>query len=557
MARWGKLAKKCAAFLLLAGAWFTAGAAVAAAPATTVFLGGAIYTENPKKPWAGALVVRDDRIAYVGSDTGARPFITKGARVVPLRGRMMLPAFHDAHAHPMSASLRFLRCQLGGKTDKAALFAAIRACSVAHRDAAWIVGYEWPSKAFKKHPLTRAELDTLVPDRPAYIANETGFGAWVNSRALAAAGIDPATNPAGYVSDDMLERVHAKIPRASEAEYRAALKLWMAKANAFGITSVFDAAASPPMVEAYHAADLAGELKLRVVAAQLVDPKRGVEQVDEMIVRRDSTRGPRFRADAAKIFLDGEIGQHTAALLAHYADKPDSSGALFVQSDVLKMLVRRLDEERFLIHIHVMGDAAVRTGLDAFEAAIQANGTDDRRHQLAHVALADPDDTARFGAIQVAANFSPGWFRDDDPDMAATKTALGPKRAAWLYPVARIAESGGRIVMSSDWPATAMNPLDGIEAAVTRRPFIAAKGKRWSQSINLDLALKAYTFNAAWVVRDDMDNGSLEIGKQADLIVLERNLFKIPARSIHKTRVLLTLLDGEPVYRDKRLPWRT
>ena len=526
-------------------------ALAAQVPHNTVFLGGAIYTENVKQPWASALVIADGRIAYVGDDKGTRHYVTKTSRVVRLHGWMMLPGFHDAHAHPMSASLRFLRCQLGDKSTKETLFTAIRACATAHADAAWLVGYEFPSKAFEKQPLSRAELDTLVPDRPAYIANETGFGAWVNSRALAAAGIDPNSNPTGYISNDALNRVHALIPRATEAEYRAALKLWTDKANALGITSVFDAATSPPMVEAYHAADLANELKLRIVAAQLVDPKRGPEQVDEMIARRDSTRGQRFRADAAKIFLDGEIDQHTAALLAPYADKPDTKGELFVQPAALNPLVKRLDAANFMIHMHVMGDAAIRAGLDALEAAIRANGAGERRNQLAHVAFAHPDDIPRFGALQVGANFSPGWFRADDPVLADTETALGPQRAQWLYPIAMVAEHTGPIIMSSDWPATSMNPLEGIEVAVTHQaPGGIGPVNRPEQRISLELALRAYTLNAAWGAREDYIDGSLEKGKVADLVVLDRNLFKIPASKIHETKVMLTLLDGESVYRN-------
>lgn len=527
--------------------------ASAASASTTVFLGGAIYTLNDKQPWASALVVRDGRIAYVGTDVGARPFIGRHAHAIGLRGRMMLPGFHDAHAHPMSASLRFLRCQLGGKSTRAALFAAIRACAAAHADSAWLVGYEYPSKAFETQPLTRAELDALVPDRPAYIANETGFSAWVNAPALRAAGIDPKSKAGGSVSGDMRDLVHAKIPRATETEYRAALRLWTAKANAFGITSVFDAAASPPMVEAYHAADLAKELKLRVVAAQLVDPKRGPEQVDEMATRRDGSRGPRFRADAAKIFLDGEIDQHTAALLAPYADRPESSGELFIRSESLDALVKNLDRAGFLIHIHVMGDAAVRAGLDAYERAMAANGARDRRHQLAHVALAAPSDIPRFGALGVAANLSPGWFRPDDPALKDAQIALGPSRARLLYPGASIAARGGRIVMSSDWPATSMNPLEGIEVAVTRAPL----GKLGpvdepDQRISPELAVRAYTRNAAWAAGEEAIDGSLEIGKSADLIVVDRNIFRIAKQSIHRTRVLLTMLGGETVYRDPK-----
>jgi predicted amidohydrolase YtcJ len=328
-------------------------------------------------------------------------------------------------------------------------------------------------------------------------------------------------------------------------------------ANAYGITSVFDAAASPPMVDAYRAADLAGELKLRVVAAQLVDPARGPEQVDDMIAHRDRVRGTRFRADAAKIFLDGEISQHTAALLQPYADTQGTRGDLFVQPDALNALVKRLDAEGFLIHMHAMGDRAVRSGLDSIEQATAANGAKDRRHQIAHIELADPADLPRFAALGVAANLSPGWFDPNDPEIAPAEAALGPERARRMYPAASIAGHKGRLVMSSDWPATAMNPLENIQIAVTRQPLDGSKPpKRPEERVDLATALVAYIRNAAWVAREDDVDGTIETGRAADLIVLDRNLFKVPAGSIHKTYVLLTLLDGEPVYRDKRIPWR-
>jgi predicted amidohydrolase YtcJ len=203
-----------------------------------------------------------------------------------------------------------------------------------------------------------------------------------------------------------------------------------------------------------------------------------------------------------------------------------------------------------------MGDRAVGAGLDAIEQAIAENGTKDPRHQLAHVALATPRDSARFGDVGVIANFSPGWFRPDDPALAGTKAAIGAERAKNLFPIARIASLGGRIVMSSDWPATSMNPLEGIEVAITRQaPGGVGPVNNPKNRVSLALALRAYTLNAAWAVREDAVDGSLEAGKAADLIVLEGNLFRIPKRSIHKARVLLTLLDGEPVYRAITLAW--
>jgi hypothetical protein len=204
-----------------------------------------------------------------------------------------------------------------------------------------------------------------------------------------------------------------------------------------------------------------------------------------------------------------------------------------------------------------MGDRAVRAGLDAIELAAAIGGARDRRHQLAHVGVADPADLPRFGKLGVTANLSPGWFQAGDPAMAPTEAVLGPERSGLMYPAASILRGGGRIVMSSDWPATSLNPLDNIQMAVTRQPLDGrAAAKRPQERVDLATALAAYTKNAAWVAHEDDRDGSLEVGKAADLVVLDRNLFKTGALSLHKARVLLTLLDGEPVYRAPGFVWR-
>jgi predicted amidohydrolase YtcJ len=285
-----------------------------------------------------------------------------------------------------------------------------------------------------------------------------------------------------------------------------------------------------------------------VVAAQQIDPGRGPEQVDELVARRDRVRGPRLRADAAKLFLDGEIDQHTAAMLEPCAGV-SVRGELFIPKDKLNAIVRRLDAEGFLVHMHAMGDGAVRAGLDAIEAAAVANGARDRRHQLAHVGVASPADVPRFGKLGVTANYTPIWAQARDEAFAPTRAALGPERSRWMYPFASIAKAGGRVAASSDWPSPSMNPFEAMEVAVTREPA--------AERLTLAQILAAYTRDAAWAAREE--TGSIEVGKAADLIVLDRNLFKIKAGQIHRTRVLLTLVDGEPVYCDcgrSRSAWR-
>jgi predicted amidohydrolase YtcJ len=521
--------------------------------ADLVLRDGAVYTLDDKQPWVTALVIHDGHITYVGDEAGLTPYL-KGARVIDLHGAMVLPGFHDAHIHPMSGAMRLLQCDLSSAKSLHDVETAVRADAAAKPAHPWVFCNGVPETLGAR--LTRQMLDAWSPDKPAFVRTADGFTAWANSKALAAGGLDPKDT--ALLKGDVTSLVRNQVPTPSDAEYREALRRASAMANRFGITSVFDASAEPPMLDAYHHADQAGELTLRIVAAQRVDPDAGVKQVDDFIQRRDAVQGKRFRADAAKIFMDGDISEHTAAMLAPYADAPDSQGLVYSQYQITAIddIVKRLDATGFLIHFHAMGDAAVRTALDALEKAAQADGAEDRRDQIAHDGVVDPADIPRFGKLGIAANFSSIWFQADDEPYATTLAALGPERSKWMYPIGSIAAAGGRLTGGSDWPQASMNPLDYMQWAVTRQPLDGSKpALQPEQRITLAQAIAAYTKDAAWAVRDDKLDGTLEVGKAADIVVLDQNLFKLDVMSIHKVHVMLTLLDGEPVYRDAALAW--
>jgi predicted amidohydrolase YtcJ len=525
-------------------------AASAADPANLILRGGEIHTLDAKNPRARALVIEGGRIAYVGNEAGARKYEKPGTKVIDLAGHMVLPGFHDAHTHPMSGGMRLLRCRLGEAKDTKELYAAIQACALALKDA-WLLGTGWTLAMFPPEGPTRAKLDELVPDRPAFLTTEDGFRAWANTAAFRAAGIDPV--PDGPVQGDLANRIRGEVPKPSEAQYREALRRTTKMANAAGITSIFDASVSGAMLDAYRAADRAGELTVRVVAAQQVDPSKGPTQVDAFVARRDRVRSRLLQANAAKIFLDGEIGEHTAALLAPYSDKPDTRGELYVQPAALKALVRALDAKGFDVVMHVMGDRAVHAGLDAFEDAMRANPSRDRRHQLMHIGVADPADIPRFGRLGIGANFQPDWFRADDPAMAPTQAALGTERSRRIHPIASILAAGGRLTAGSDWPSTSMEPLRQMQVAVTRQPLDgSAAPVQPSERVDLAAIVSAFTKDSAWAAREDAIDGTLEVGKAADLVVLDRDIFTAHIADLHRVQVLVTLLDGQPVY---RAPW--
>ena len=538
-------------------------------PADLVLRGGAVYTVDANRSWANAVAVRDGHIIYVGDDEHAKMHIGPHTQVVELVGRMVLPGLHDSHIHPMSGAYsRLMQCRLHDLEWPGEVFAAVRKCAADLKDGEWLMGTGLDPAIFDEPGLNRTVLDELVPDRPANLTTEVAIPALVNSRALAAADIDvntpdppngvierdPSTGePTGILrGGDAVYLVRKWFPIPTSARYREALRRGTAMANQYGITSLIDASVSAPMFDAYCEADIAGELTARVVASHFYDYRRDVGQIDEMVPRKDQKCGGRFRADAVKIFVDGGVQERTAALLEPYFDDPETTGRLRFTPELLNEIVARLDAEQFQVHMHVYGDRAIRMGLDAIERAIEANGPRERRHQLAHVMVWDQEDIPRLKQLGVTANFQPLLPFDQSGAIDRADDRLGPDRSRWVMPIATVVESGSTVVAGSDWPSPSMNPLLAMQMAITRRPPDGSEAA-WLPEQRVDLAemIGAYTIAGAWLAREEAINGSIEVGKAADLIVLEKNLFDVDLMALKDVRVLLTLLEGKPVYSDR------
>ena len=261
--------------------------------------------------------------------------------------------------------------------------------------------------------------------------------------------------------------------------------------------------------------------------------------------------GKRLRTNAVKIFSDGVLETRTAAVLEPYVGFPDDLGKPNLEPEAFGPLATALDKEGFQIHVHAIGDRAIRMSLDALEAARTANGPRDARHHLAHIELIDPADIPRFRGSDVIANFQPLWANGDKYLTELTEPKLGPARSRWLYPIGSVVASGAPFAFGSDWSVSSMNPLEGIEVAVTRRQPSEGPGAAWlpEERIPLPDAIAAYTIRGAYLDFSEKETGSIEVGKAADLVVLDRNLFEIPPSQIHEAKVLLTLLEGKEVYR--------
>ena len=544
-------------------------------PADLAFVGGRVATMNAARSWATAVAVRDGRIVAVGSDKQVDDVVGLKTRVIELRGRTLTPGFGDAHVHPVHAGLDNLRCQLRGSRGIAAYLDVIAAYAASHPDEPWIRGGGWSMDDFPGGIPTKADLDRVVPDRPALLFSRDGHTAWVNSKALELAGVTAATadpedgridrgsdgDPIGALQEGAADLVERLVPETTREEIVAALRQAQAELHSLGITNWQDAIVEPESEEiAYVELAGRGELSARVVGALWWDRSRGAEQIDELVERRSRTSSDRYRATSVKIMQDGVIENFTAGVLEPYLDghgnPTDNRGLSQVDPEALKGIVATLDERGFQPHFHALAERAVREALDAVEAARRANGLSDTRPHIAHIQVIHPDDIPRFRELNVVANAQPLWAVQEGQMEKLTIPFLGPERSTWQYPFRSLLAAGATLAMGSDWSVSTANPLLEMEVAVNRTTD--AYGGNYpvflpEQRLDLMDALAGFTSGTAWVNHLERDLGSIEVGKTGDLVVLDRDLFDRGAGQIHDARVVGTFIDGAPVFEDAAL----
>ena len=543
-------------------------------PADLVLTGGVVHTVDAARSRARAVAVRGGRIVAVGSERDGARHIGPKTRVVPLDGRMLIPGFQDAHIHPIGGGLGRSRCDLHEAEGRDAYLAIVAEYARAHPDRPWIDGSGWSMDDFPGGTPQRADLDAIVPDRPVFITNRDGHGAWVNSRALAVAGIDRDTpdprdgrierdtagEPTGMLQEGAADLVQRQVPRDTPADLEDGLRVAQAYLHSLGITAWQDAIVTPDEFRTYAAFAERGELTARVVGALWWDRDRGEEQIEEL---KDSrSRGPigRFAATSVKIMQDGILENFTGGMVEPYlnasGNPTTNRGLSFVDPERLRSYVSRLDAEGFQVHFHAIGDRAVREALDAVAAAREANGWTDGRHHISHIQVIQPSDVPRFAELGVAANAQPYWACNEGQMTNLTLPFLGPVRSTWQYPFRSLRRAGAVLAMGNDWSVSTPNPLLEIEVAVTRiadrtrgqaPPFLP------EEALDVTDALAAFTIGSAWVNHLDRETGTIETGKAADLAVLDRDILAPNAGHIGDARVLLTLVEGVPVFEDAAL----
>jgi predicted amidohydrolase YtcJ len=557
------------------------------AQADVVFTGGAVYTPDPADPGrrrvvpAGqgpqAVAVLGDRIVAVGEagDRDIGDLTGRRTEVIALRGRALLPGFQDAHVHPSWAGVTLMGCSLIGSASLDDALARIRAYAAQRDEKEWIVGSGWRMDWFERGTPSRELLDQLGGGRPVYLTNRDGHGAWASTRALEIAGVDAATpdppdgrierdangSPQGTLHEGAATLVGRHLPPLTLEDRVKGLLLAQKHLHARGITAWQDAIigdylGSGDPLPVYLAAAGAGQLTARVQGALWWDRSRDGSQLPEILARREQGQLGRFRANTVKIMQDGVAESFTAGMIEPYLDmcgcQTANRGLSHVDAAALREYVTTLDAHGFQVHLHAIGDRAVRESLDALEAARAANGANDNRHHIAHLQVMHPDDIPRFAALGVTANVQALWAAHEAQMDTLTIPFIGPERAARQYLFGDLLRSGARLAGGSDWAVSSANPLRAVQVAVTRMlPGTGAEPLLPGQSLSIGEALAAYTAGSAYVNHLD-ETGAVEVGKLADLVVLDRDPFAGPPDEIASASVEFTYVGGERVFAAQR-----
>ena len=568
-------------------------AMAAANDATFVFRNGVVLTFDVRKKPATCIAVRDDLIVYVGTDAGAKDLIGPATDVIDLKGRTLMPGIQDAHTHPLSAGQSLRQCSLDYEPltldeMRDRITVCLNQTSEEDPDG-WLRVRFWDYQAIQPPGTvpTKADLDVLDTARPILVHSLDGHTALANSRALEIAGVtgstpdppdgeiirDAAGEPTGLLEDSAIGLVSGEIPAPSVEQNAKALRAALRRMNRLGITSFMNASSDEDSLASAASLRDAGRLTARaqyamtISAEELEDPSAVIASLEAVT---EPHVGGLLSAPTVKLFFDGviEYPTQTAALLKPYREntgtenKPhwepsDSRGPTYFEPGVANAGVAALDAAGWQVHAHAIGDRAVRTLLDAAEFALEANGELDNRHTVAHVELVHPDDFARFKELNVVACMQMQWAELDSYTVDYVKPYLGASRWRYLYPSGSIAAQGGLVSGGSDWPVDPLYPFRQIEMAVNREGdqiYPSYPGPLHAQErLRLRASLRMHTANSAYQMHQLATTGTIEVGKKADVIVLDRDVENVPLKDVSTTEVLLTLLDGVAVHRSKHL----
>ena len=525
---------------------------------TLAIVNARVWTANPRQPWASGVAVAGDSIVSVGSSAEIAKLAKASpkARVIDAKGGFVGPGFIDSHVHFITGGFRLASVQLRDAKTPEEFIARIKAFAATVSPGTWITGGDWDHQLWGGELPTRAWIDSVTPNNPVWVSRLDGHMALANGLALAAGKVTGATrdieggtivrdgqgNPTGILKDNAQSLVDGAQPPTSDEMTDRALSAAMKYVAERGVTSVHNMGD----FEGLAAMERAQKAKSLITRIYQVTPIAQWERLRDTLARRG--KGDEWlRIGGLKGFVDGSLGSHTAAMFAPFTDSPKDSGFLVSSEADLYRWTSEGDMAGLQMIVHAIGDRAINTQLNIFERVAKENGAKDRRFRIEHAQHIAPADIPRFAKLGVIPSMQP-YHAIDDGRWA--EKVIGPERAKGTYAFKSLRDAGARLAFGSDWFVAPPTPLEGIYAAVTRRTLDDKNPGGWvpEQKIAVEDALKAYTINAAFASFDEGIKGSLERGKLADIVVLDRDITTIPAETIRDARVLFTVVGGRVVF---------
>ena len=537
-------------------------------PADTVLIHAKIYTVNSKQPWAEAMAIRAGKILAVGSDKAIAAYEGPSTKIIDAREHMVLPGFVEGHVHMMAGAAQIEQVSLNEAKTVNDFQKIIKDYAAAHPDKKWIQGMGWFYNIFGKSGLPDKKfVDEVISDRPVYLLAYDGHSSLANSKALQAAGItrktpdppsgiivrDPATGePTGVLKEAAGPLVARVIPQPTHEEELDRLTKAIHYASSLGFTRLISAGADAERVDLFDEIRQRGDLTTRLYMARFVNPPVSPDVIKVLEQNRKKYADDWIDLGAVKFLLDGVIEAHTAAMLEPYANDPENRGQLYFDPDKYKEAVMQLDRLGFQIFTHGIGDRAIRLALDAYEAANKANGHTDARDKVEHIEDPSAKDIPRFGKLGVIASMQPLHTTPNENNLNVWAGNVGPERAQRAWPWHDILAGGAHLSFGSDWPVVTLSPWPAVQMLLTRETTEGTPAGGWlpNERLTLGEAIQGYTMDGAFAARREKTEGSIEVGKLADMIIISQDLFKIPPSQIGKTKALMTMVGGKIVYQD-------
>ncbi|HEX2866697.1 MAG TPA: amidohydrolase [Ignavibacteriales bacterium] len=523
------------------------------------FINGKVYTVNEHQPFAEAVIIRNNKIFFVGSTEEAKHFITPETEIIDLKGRLMLPGFIDNHVHFISGGFYLLGVDLrqAKSTDE---FKTTLQDYVSRNRGRWITGGDWNHEAWEKNDLpTKEWIDSFTPNTPVFVSRLDGHMALANSYALKLAGITKDTpdpegglivrdkktgEPTGILKDNAMSLVFSVIPEPDESEYERALNAALQEAKKNGFTSVQDITYANDL-RTYQKFEKDGRLTCRIYT------RLPIADCDNLINSgiKYNFGSDRLKIGSLKAFADGSLGSSTALFFDPYKQDSSTTGlAMDIVTDGrLKKWALKSDKAMLQLSIHAIGDKANSLMLDMFEEIVKTNPQWDRRFRIEHAQHVRPQDVKRFAKMNVIASVQPYHLIDDG---CWAEKRIGTERLNTTYPFKSFIESGVKVCFGSDWSVAPLDPIMGIYAAVTRSTLDGKRPEGWipEEKISVEDAIKCYTINNAYASFEENTKGSIEAGKLADLVVLSEDILSIDPAQIRDVKVEMTIFDGSVIY---------